>query len=139
MNEIGSIPNDMLNCTIGEGRIEGLRVLYDAMMPLYMKVSYEINQNNELVQVSQEAYELICGDGQLLVDLPVHDSPSGEEISVMAPQRVQFIKIDSAYEWICLKGENGEEGWFEVGGHRRNTILELDMFSEEVFELSYGG
>ncbi len=139
LNEIGSIPNDIRNCTIGEGRIEGLSVLYDAMMPLYMKVSYEINQNNELVQVSQEAYELICGDGQLLVDLPVHDSPSSEEISVMAPQRVQFIKIDSAYEWICLKGENGEEGWFEVGGHRRNTILELDMFSEEVFELSYGG
>ena len=53
--------------------------------------------------------------------------------------RKLWIALAETEMELGLKGENGEEGWFEVGGHRRNTILELDMFSEEVFELSYGG
>lgn len=139
LKELGSIPDDIRYCVIEEGKIEGCSVLYDTMMPLYLKVSYRINQDNVLEQVSQEAYELMGADGRLLQDLPVHDEPEGEEVHTMTPQMVQFVKIDSAYEWICLKGENGDEGWFKVEGEMRDRISELDKDSSEVFEFYYAG
>lgn len=139
LREIGSIPNYIEDCVIGDGQIQGYTVLYDAMMPLYMKIIYEINRDGMLEQADQDTYELIAGEAKLLVELPVHDSPEGQMIYSMAPQMVQFVEIDSAYEWIRLKGENGEEGWFKVDGDMRSRIAELDMGSEQVFELYYAG
>ncbi len=140
LREVGNLPQDIRDCTVADGRIRGFTVLYDAIMPLYLQISYRFNQDGLLEPVPQDIYELIViGEGELLVSLPVHDSPEGTEVHSMEPQPIYFKKIDSSCQWIYLEGENGDGGWFKVDGERRSRIEELSMDSDEVFELYYAG
>lgn len=140
LREVGNLPQDIRDCTIADGCIEGTAVLYDAMMPFYMWVSYRFNQEGVLEPVQQDSYELMeIGDAELMISLPVHESPEGEEVRFMEPQTVRFGRIDSSYQWIYLEGEDGDGGWFKVGGKMRSWIEELSMDSSEVFELNYAG
>lgn len=76
--------------------------------------------------------------------LPVHDTPGGEEITYIQPQKVDFIKMDSTFQWIYVEAADGSSGWFKTEVYRHEhgiglRIVDLDMEHSEVFELFYAG
>ena len=100
---------------------------------------YIMNADGEIDLIEQEAYDFIgLNDIQLLVELPLRDTPEGEIVVNMKPQTVHFLKTDKTFEWVYVEGEDGTGGWFHVENFGR--ITELKMDSMEVFEgLSMAG
>ena len=139
LKEIGRCEDDVRNFTVENGIIKSFSVFYDTLMPLYLEIHYQINQEGMLELIPQEIYDFMSCNGELLVNLPLHDSPDGEEIHVMEPQSVCLMKIDKTFQWIYLEGKDGDAGWFKLDGDMRNHITELDMDADEVFELFYAG
>lgn len=140
LREIGKIDYDIKYCTIENGVIESCAFLYDVLMPMDLKIRFRIDEEGMLEQEPQETYEFYSPcNGKLLVSLPVHNSPGGEEVSDMEPQSVRLTKIDKTFQWIYLEGENGEGGWFQVDGEKGSWITELNLDSVNVFELYYAG
>lgn len=139
IREIGRCQDDVRYFTVENGIIKGSSMFYDTLMPLCLEIHYQINQEGILELIPQEIYDFMSCNGELLVDLPLHDSPNGEEIHVMEPQSVCLMKIDKTFQWIYLEGKEGGAGWFKLDGDMRDHITELDMDANEVFELFYAG
>lgn len=139
LKEIGRCEDDVRNFTVENGIIKSFSVFYDTLMPLYLEIHYQINQEGMLELIPQEIYDFMSCNGELLVNLPLHDSPGGEEIHVMEPQSVCLMKIDKTFQWIYLEGKDGDAGWFKLDGDKGNHITELDMDADKVFELFYAG
>lgn len=137
--ETGRLPDDIRYCTIENGTILTSRVRYDSMIPLYVKELYRLNTEGMLESESQEIYDVAACSGELMVSLPVHDSPGSEIVYYLEPQSVTLTKIDSTGQWLYLEGENGEEGWFLTDGDKGSRIVELNLESSEVFEMYYAG
>lgn len=134
---VGSFPWDIQICTIENGIIYGNQRA-DILQTDWIKAQWQINTNGELEFIEQETYEF-CALNQvnLLEELPVYDSPKGDNRRMMQPQSVRFLMTDKTFEWVYAEGEDGTGGWFYIQSFR---IPELEKDCMEVFEnLSFAG
>ena len=144
--EAGFIEDDIRGREItAEGEIIS-HIRYGGIQDDYKLVTWQLNEEKELVEIPQNTYELVSqNEITLLVDLPVRSMPgpaegiyNGIRGFSIEPQTVKFIAVSSDERWIQVEAEDGQQGWFEIewDPDRRwdYVIKELDLGAYEIFE-----
>ncbi|MCM1091274.1 MAG: M56 family metallopeptidase [Butyrivibrio sp.] len=116
--EIGSFPDDIRNCTIEDGVINGLRRL-DVVQTDWVKAQYwflhdEEGQGMTLILHPQDTYDFSgLNDIVLTTRLTVHTAPDlTADSHVLEPATVRFVKTDATYSWVYVETDDRDSGWF---------------------------
>ena len=71
----------------------------------------------------------------LKMDLPLLQSPDSAEpyLTAQVGQTAYLVQTDNS-EWIQLRTEDGELGWFQLSDHYQVLVSGIEYFGEEVFD-----
>jgi hypothetical protein len=144
---IGSVPDfpNTPNCKImGNGTVAagcGLKILQTWSAPM----KWKLDENGCLKVVHEDMYypynytaELVP---ELLKDFSVYIKPDlkADKISISAGSMVTFIATDNEH-WVCLKTEDGKEGWFYMADYSNILINGKPVESTLIFKnLNFAG
>lgn len=134
LEHIGDMDDDIRACQIKDNQIFGM-FRCDLIQTQVAYGSWKINAEGKLVAEEYEEYRLVDDDqykSTLLMDLPVHkEKDLSTEITVIAPQKVAFLKTD-LNNWTYVEAVDGTGGWMYNNEDR--IIEELGLAPMDVFE-----
>ena len=131
--KVGEMPGLVTECSVEGGCISS-RMRVDLLQSDFVEAKWHVGVDGLLQMVPQDNYNFTgLNDIILKVALPVHSEPNLESAKYeIQPQTVKFLKTDVTFSWVYVQAENGDAGWVYVKDI--NTITELDMYADDVFD-----
>jgi hypothetical protein len=100
-----------------------------------------ISEGGILEPLPEEEYISLQNKPVILkMDLPLYPDISSETASILAKngESTTLVKTDNK-EWILIRTQNGESGWFQIKDYYYVVIGSELFFSTDVFEGLYIG
>ena len=149
LRNVGTVESRIDDLTLDPAK--GILHVEDAyhrfMQPVWIRRDWVLNEDGQMEEIPKDTYEIVMGRTilpDLLVALPVHESPGSEKVTYIQPQKVNFLRFNSTFDWVYIWAADGSSGWFQievVSQEQGISVLipELDMHHNEVFTLYYAG